>query len=205
MYDKVMRDLLVAYNQSAQQREASELAPWKLAERQAFLALLQSEDKRTLLEVGAGPGKDSKFFQDHGLIVTCTDLSLEMVRLCRAKGLNAYQKDFLSLDFAAASFDAIYALNCLLHVPKHDLPKVLDVLQGLLKPDGLLYLGVYGGFDFEGIWPEDRHVPQRFFSFHTDEQLLQVVAAAFDIVLFRPIAPIAGDALHFQGLTLRRK
>jgi SAM-dependent methyltransferase len=203
MYDQVMRDLLVAYNHSAEHRENSALAPWKLAERQQFLELLQSEDKQTLLEIGAGPGKDSKFFQDQGLTVTCTDLSPAMVRLCQAKGLNAYQMDFLNLDFAPATFDAIYALNCLLHVPKHDLPRVLAALRALLKPRGLLYMGLYGGFDFEGVWSDDSHVPQRFFSFHTDDQIQRVVGATFDIVSFCPREPVPGAALHFQALTLR--
>ena len=67
-----------------------------------------------------------------------------MVKLCLQKGLNAYVMDFLGLDFPASSFDAIYSLNCLLHVPTHDLPQVLQKLQGLLKPTGLFYLGVYG-------------------------------------------------------------
>ena len=89
MYEKVIRDLHHAYNLSAAEREQSKLSAWKYEERQAFLDLLQREEKTTLLEIGAGPGKDSKFFQDNGLQVISTDLSAEMVQLCREKGLEA--------------------------------------------------------------------------------------------------------------------
>ena len=173
MYDDVMTGLRDAYNHSAAEREKAGIAPWKQEERQHVLSLLQAEGKRTLLEVGAGTGKDGLFFQQNGLEVTCIDASPEMVKLCRQKGLTAYVRDFLSLGFPAESFDALYALNCLLHVPKHDLPAVLQALRQVLRSGGLFYLGLYGGIDFEGVWPDDQHEPKRFFSYHTDDGIQQ--------------------------------
>src|SRR5689334_3996544 len=151
MYRKVITDLRESYNRNAADRDHYGIEDWKAEERQHFLEQLQQAGKQDLLEIGAGPGRDSKFFQEHELTVTCTDLSPEMVALCRAKGLNAHVMDFLSLDFPAESFDAVYALNCLLHVPKKDLGSVLQTIQGMLKADGLFYMGVYGNADFEGI------------------------------------------------------
>jgi SAM-dependent methyltransferase len=132
-------------------------------------------------------------------------LSPEMVELCRQKGLKAEVMDFADLRFAAGSFAAVYALNCLLHSPKHELPRVLQSIATVLKPDGLFYLGVYGGFDHEGVWPDDSYEPKRFFSFFTDEHLQQVVAEAFEILSFQDI-PLAEENsdLHFQSLVLRR-
>jgi SAM-dependent methyltransferase len=110
--------------------------------------------------------------------------------------------DFLSLDFAAAPFDAVYALNCLLHVPKKDLPNVLETIQGLLKSDGLFYMGVYGKDDFEGIWEQDVYEPKRYFSFYTDEGIQQIVSQYFEVVYFKAV-PLEDDARHFQSLILR--
>jgi SAM-dependent methyltransferase len=45
--------------------------------------------------------------------------------------------DFLHLDFPAGSFDAVYALNCLLHVPNADLPEVLAAIRAVLRPGQL--------------------------------------------------------------------
>ena len=130
-YDKIIGDLRHAYNLSALDRQQSRADDWKLEERQAFLELLQQEEKATLLEIGAGAGKDSKFFQDNGLQVISTDLSPEMVQFCRDKGLEAYEMDFKNLRFPDENFDAIYALNCLLHIPKKDLPEILNILKKL--------------------------------------------------------------------------
>jgi SAM-dependent methyltransferase len=204
MYDEVIDSLRVTYDRDAEERDRTAAASWKVEERGKFLQMLRAESKTTLLEIGAGPGRDSLYFQNNGLHVVCTDLSPEMVKRCKEKGLTAYVMDFLNLNFPAASFDAVYALNCLLHVPKADLPTVLAKIRNLLKPNGLFYLGVYGGEDREGIAPEDHLEPKRFFSFHSDEAILETVGTYFDVVYFKPIA-LAGDRDHFQSMILRPK
>ena len=204
MYDDVIPTLRQAYDNHAGERNTADLADWKIVEREHFLALLHAEGKRSLLEIGAGPGHFGAFFRDRGLDVTCTDLSPEMVRLCREKGLTAHVMDFLQLDFPPASFDAVFALNCLLHVPSADLDGVLAVVQNLLKPDGLFFYGVYGGHSFEGVWSEDHHVPPRYFVFYPDDELRRRVASRFDEVYFRAV-PLEDDKSHFQSLILRPK
>ena len=205
MYDHITAWLRQSYNSvQAKERDQRKIADWKIAERQHFLTVLQQGGKQTLLEVGAGTGKDSKFFQDAGLHVIATDLSPAMVELCRQKGLTAYVMDFLGLDFPESSFDAIYSLNSLLHVPTESLPQVLTKLRSLLKPNGLFYLGVYGGEEREGAAPEDQHEPKRFFSYHTDEYMQQVVSQFFEIVHFKPIAVEEGTRFHFQSMILRK-
>jgi len=205
MYDQVIDSLRRAYDTSAATRDAAGLAEWKLAERAAFLALLRAEGKRTLLEIGAGPGHFAAYFRDAGLDVVCTDLSPAMVRLARAKGLDARQMDFLNLDFPPASFDAVFALNCLLHVPGADLPRVLAAVHRLLRPGGLFFYGVYGGFAFEGVWPEDKHDPPRYFVFYPDDDLRRHVSGLFDELSFRAIALEEEERGHFQELILRPK
>jgi SAM-dependent methyltransferase len=204
MYDQIITNLRQSYDRTAEERDRYEIAPWKIEERARFLAVLDQEGKRNLLEIGAGTGQHGKFFQDNGLKVVCTDLSPEMVRLCRAKGLTAYAMDFLNLDFPERSFDAIYALNCLLHVPKKDLPRVLQALRALLQPAGLFYLGLYGGKDYQGVYPDDHHEPKRFFSFHTDEQIRQAVTKFFELLYFEQIPQEGEDDFHYQSLILRR-
>jgi len=203
-YQQVTEDLRLAYSdESAKDRDQAGKEDWKIAERQRFLDLLKQEYKQTLLEVGAGTGTDSIFFQSNGLRVVCTDLSPAMIRLCREKGLEAYAMDFLRLDFPPASFEALYALNCLLHVPTTDLPAVLQKLRDLLCPGGLFFLGVYGGTEQEGIHTDDWHKPPRFFAHHTDDFMLEITGRFFEIVSFRTIA-LGENWWHFQSITLRR-
>lgn len=216
-YEKVIEELRGAYNGSAAKRDEMPKYAWKLAERSAFLDRLQLEGKTRLLEIGSGTGQDALFFQQHGLSVVATDLSPEMVERCRARGLEAHTMDFLNLDFPPESFDSVYALNCLLHVPNTDLPAVLSAIRDLLSPGGLLFVGTYGGEPSEGIAPDDRHDPPRFFSLRRDEQIQAFASGYFQILDFHVVEPgdsgqlVASvgtpgaffDRFHFQSLTLR--
>ena len=205
MYDQIISDLRTAYNQSAEQRDQGTKSTWKLEARQVFLEQLQHEGKTRLLEIGAGPGADGRFFQDNNFTVTCTDLSPEMVRLCREKGLDAHVMDFLNLDFPDAHFDAVYALNCLLHVPKADLPRVLQAVRRVIKPGGLLFMTVYGGIEQEAAWPDDDHEPKRFFAMYTDAQIQVIAARYFQLEQFTAVDNDAGNGIHSQILVLRKQ
>jgi SAM-dependent methyltransferase len=197
-YGDVVGSLRAAYDGGAARRDRMDKMPWKLAERAAFVQRLRDQRCTCLLELGAGTGQDSVYFQDHGLEVVATDLSPTMVAYCRDKGVDARVMDFLHLDFPPASFDAV---NCLLHVPNADLPAVLQAIHGLLRPGGLFFLGVYGGQGDEGTAEDDLLDPPRFFSWRTDEQIQRFARQSFDIVDFHVVEH---DEIHFQSLTLAR-
>ena len=203
-YQDVVGPLQVAYDRGAELRDGMTKGPWKLAERAAFLDRLRAGGCHRLLEVGAGTGHDSVFFRDNGLGVVAVDLSPAMVAMCRQKGVEAYVRDFLHLGFPPASFDAVYALNCLLHVPNRDLPAVLDAIRTVIRPGGLFYVGVYGGTESgEGPLAGDQHDPPRFFSWRTDELIQQFAREFFEIVDFHVVTD-ADTELWFQSLTLQR-
>ncbi|NES31238.1 methyltransferase domain-containing protein [Micromonospora terminaliae] len=200
-YDEVLGPLREAYDAEAGLRDGLIKEPWKLAERRAFRDRLSPGAR--LLEIGAGTGQDSAYFQQDDFAVVAADLSPVMVEHCRAKGIEAHVMDFLHLNFPASSFDAVFAMNCLLHVPNHDLPAVLAAIRAVLRPGGLFFLGVYGGNESaEGPMDDDDHVPPRFFSWRTDEQLLGFATTWFDVVDFHSVD--TGRGHRFQSLTLRR-
>lgn len=197
-------DLIAAYDRRADERNQPEAAEWKVREREHYLKMLRKNNARQLLEIGSGPGRDGQFFASKGLDVVCTDQSPEMVRLCREKGLKAEVRSFDDLGFPDQSFDAVYALNCLLHVPKQELPAALKEIRRVLKPDGLFYMGVYGGPDSEGVWEKDFYEPKRFFAMYSDENLLKAVGTLFQIVYFDTVSQGEDDP-HFQSLILQPK
>jgi SAM-dependent methyltransferase len=201
-YSDVVGPLREAYDRCAAARDQFVKEPWKLAERAAFLDCLRAAGSSRLLEVGAGTGQDSVYFRESGLEVVAIDLSPAMVAACQAKGIEAHVRDFLNLGFPGGSFDAAYALNCLLHVPNSDLPDVLAEMREVLRPGGLFFVGVYGGNkSSEGRLPGDEHDPPRFFSSRTDEELQQFARQHFHIVDFHVVET---DRINFQSLTLRR-
>ena len=195
-------DLQKAYDRNAALRDASESASWKLGERQSFFELLRDRGARSLLEIGPGPGSTAAWFRDQGLAVACADLSPENVRLCRDKDLTAEVMDATSLEFPDASFDAVYTMNCLLHLSKSELPSALREMRRVLRPGGLAYVGMYGGRDHEGVWEGDDYDPKRFFSFHTDEAILDAVRAEFEVLSFERIELAPEADLHFQSMIL---
>jgi SAM-dependent methyltransferase len=203
-FDEIRTSLLASYGAAgASMREGLEKPAWKVTEIGGFLRRLQGEGCRSLLEIGAGTGQDSAYFAAAGLNVTATDMSPDMVSYCRTKGLDARVLDFSRPDAGLGPFDALYAMNCLLHVPNAELPGVLESLRNLLRPGGLFFLGVYGGSGEEGPLADDRHSPKRFFSWRTDEQILEFARAAFEVVDFH-VVPVGPDGFRFQSLTLRR-
>jgi SAM-dependent methyltransferase len=202
-YGEVIEGLRLSYDGGADSRDVIPKSAWKIAERADFLGRLREQNCGRLVEIGAGTGQDSIYFTENGLDVVATDLSPAMVARCKAKGIDARVCDFLGLaeEFPSESFDAAYALNCLLHVPRADLPAVLAAIRSVLRPGGLFFLGVYGGTSEEGIIPTDHHDPPRYFCFRTDEELKREAAKAFEIVDFHTVTCPEG---RFQSLTLRR-
>jgi SAM-dependent methyltransferase len=200
--DKI--NLAKSYDIDAHRRVNSQTAEWKVIERQNFLHKLLPSDKKYLLEIGAGTGNDSKYFKDNGFEVTCIDLSGEMVRYCKEKGLNAQVMDFYNLEFKPNMFDAIYALNCLLHVPKNNIESVLLEIERVMKPKGLFFMGLYGGKDSEGIWENDWCDPKRFFASYSDTSIRTLVGQHFKEVYFNTI-PLQPGQPHFQSLILEKK
>lgn len=199
----VKESLQAFYDQDAQRRNEDSIQPWKLIERTRFLEELQEQGTvNNLLELGAGTGKDSLYFQNQGFAVTAIDLSPEMIKLCREKQLNAHVMDLTQLNFPPETFDAVYAFNSLLHTPKKELLEVLMGIRHIMKPKGLFYLGVYGGNEFEGIWQEDWGEPKRFFAYYTDKALLEIVSDIFELVYFRQVAVERGVDFHFQSSIL---
>jgi SAM-dependent methyltransferase len=201
-YSKVVADLRQAYGPAAAaERDSRAKDAFKIDERRRFLDLLRERGATSLLEVGAGTGHDSLYFQEQGLRVLSTDLSPSMVELCRAKGLDARVADFLGLAVSPGSFDAVFALNCLLHVPTPDFARVLEAIGKVLVPGGLLYVGAWGGVDEEGAMRDDHHPVPRFFAYRSDERMRQALAERFRVVSFTTIDV---DGNHFQSFVLEK-
>lgn len=191
-----------SYNNFAGEREKSTQQEWKVKIRDSFLELLKNEGKTSILDIGAGTGRDSKFFMDKNMDVTAVDLSDEMIKLCQVKGINSQRLDFYNLHEIGKKFDAVWSMNSLLHVKKADLGSVLEEIKNVLNPSGLFFMGVYGGEDSEGIWEDDIYTPHRFFSFYTDENIKKVVSDHIKIVSFEIIE--TGGNSHFQSIIMKK-
>jgi SAM-dependent methyltransferase len=195
-----------SYDSQSAIRNEKENPEWKDAERETFLSWLKEENKEYVLDLGAGPGKDSLYFKENGLQPFAVDISPRMIEFCREKGIPSEVMSFDELEFGGKKFDAVWAMNSLLHIPKKDIEAVLKRLDSVLNERGLLYIGVYGGEDSEGIWEKDVYEPKRFFSFHSSAAIQKLVSRFFTIEDFVVLPPEAVESSFvFQSLILRKK
>ncbi len=205
--DTLKQDLIRGYDGRAGDRERKGLGDFKAGELERFLARLDELSLTRVLEIGAGPGHAAAWLASRGVPVVATDLSPRNVDLCREKGLETREMSFDALQYADASFEAILAMSCLLHVPKATLPTVLDEVARVLKPGGLLYIGLHGGPDFEGPDPRDGYDPPRFFATYSDAALLQVLLPRFELWDFRRVdygRKSDGPRTHYQSVIVRK-
>ena len=195
--------LVKSYEKYAHERASHSPDEFKVEERSEFLKFLKSERRETLLEIGCGPGQDAQFFQAQGFKVLAVDNTPMMVQLTAEKGVPARVLDCYDLGEINERFDAIYTMNCLLHIPKQDFDQVLRLISDRLNESGLMYLGIWGNQNFEGIWEKDRYEPKRFFSFWRTEALLEVLQRSFRLEYYRRLEPHEGRV--FNSFIVRKR
>ena len=195
--------LVKSYEKYAHERASHSPDAFKARERSEFLKFLKDEGRETLLEIGCGPGQDAQFFQDQGFQVLAVDNTPTMVKLTAEKGVPAQVLDCYNLDEINKCFDAVYTMNCLLHIPKRDIDQILHLISRRLNDSGLMYLGIWGDTNFEGIWEQDRYEPKRFFSFWKTEALLEVIQRSFRLEYYRRLEPHRGRI--FNSFIVRKQ
>jgi hypothetical protein len=84
-----------------------------------------------------------------------------------------------------------------------DLPSVLKAVHDVLTPDGLFFLGQYGGIEFQGVRAQDHYEPKRYFSFLPDGQLRALIEVDFWIHVFKVVElPDEEDSLRRRRIWL---
>jgi ubiquinone/menaquinone biosynthesis C-methylase UbiE len=110
-----------------------------------FLDLLPESAK--ILDVGCGVGVDSGFVKSKGFEIIGLDLSKEMLNLARQKfpQIDFREQDIRDLNFPPESFDGIIASCSLIHIPKKDVPSLIESFHKILKKEGVIYIALQGG------------------------------------------------------------
>lgn len=195
-----------AYDKRADDRDAKGIAEFRSEVRREFARLVKAAaGGERLLDLGAGTCHESEWFVGAGLDVVAIDLSPENVARCRARNIDARVGDFYGLEFEDGSFDAVWAMSSLLHVPDRDLPVVLAEIDRVLEPGDLVQAGMWGGPGTEGAWEGDDHDPPRFYSLRTDERARELLSAQFTVAAFSTTIPEdARPGVHYQLFLLEK-
>jgi SAM-dependent methyltransferase len=173
--DAVEADL-IAYYDGDEGRADSPLNDDRIAARDAFIAALAPSSR--VLELGAGPGRDAVGFLDLGYSYVALDLSFEHCRRChRRTGAAVVRASVRHLPVRTGSFDAVWTMSTLMHVPDSAIDGVLSEVRRVLAPGGVLCAGVWGGADEERTSDTDAQTgrPPRLFSRRSDERWLSML------------------------------
>ena len=112
---------------------------------EAALRLLRDEAPGNLVDVGCGTGAHTVAFRDDGWRVTGVDVSADMLRLARERGLDVVQADATALPFDDASFDAVASLWT--HTDVDDFGALVTEAARVLRPGGpFVYVGAHPCF-----------------------------------------------------------
>ncbi len=140
--------------------------------------------KGKILDVGCGSGNYALLFKNKGYNVVCVDLSKEMIKISKERGLNAHIMDFENLKFPNNSFDGVWAYASVFHIPKANLNSALKQIYQIIKPKGIFYLGVFQGngesFKTDNNYPDTK----RWFSLYEDEELRKYLEPYFKVLFF---------------------
>jgi SAM-dependent methyltransferase len=99
-----------------------------------------------ILDLGCGAGRDLAYFHKAGFRVIGLDYSLNLLRIAtNVSGQRVVVGDLGMPPFAAGTFDAVWAIASLLHVPSHHIGTVLPGIRRLLKPSGVFLASIREG------------------------------------------------------------
>lgn len=161
-----------------------------------FLSLIKSGGK--ILDLGCGTGNYSLIFQSKGYQVTAIDISEEMIRISKERGVkDARIMDFENLCFEQQYFDGILAYACLMHVPKSKLDNIFEQIKKVLKNDGVVYVAMKKG-NGEGFRVQEKYLgAKRWFSLFNDKELREHINKYFNINSFDEIIVDGNTFLHY--------
>ena len=112
-------------------------------------------EKGSILDLGCGSGRDSKYFCEKGYKVTATDGSKELCALAsEIAGIEVKCMLFSDLDEIEV-YNGIWACSSILHLTKTELKDVFFKMLRALKDEGYIYTSFKYG-NFEG-WRGDRY------------------------------------------------
>ncbi len=195
-------DLIAYYEAEALSRRRTGVGEYRQGLRDTFAELVRAEGRRHMIDVGAGPGRDTAAWRSDGVDMVGVDLTHENVRLMREQDLNAVTGSLYHLPFRSGSFDSLWTMSTFVHVPHERFDEAITEMIRVLTPGAPLAIGTWGGVDFEGIAPFGDLRPHRFFSLATHDRWREMLARHGDVETFADPRP---EHRRRLGVPVRRR
>ena len=129
-------------------------------------------------DLGCGAGRDVEWLAEHGYDVVGVDLSAGMLaegrrRLPEATLVGA---DLRALPLTTSSVDGVWSCSCLVHLDRASCELALAEMARVLRPGGVLYLGLEEGREPE--WRVEPDGDRRRYWFWQRPQLVVALEAS---------------------------
>ncbi|MBN1363244.1 MAG: methyltransferase domain-containing protein [Syntrophaceae bacterium] len=117
-----------------------------------FVSLLPQNPR--ILDLGCGPGHETKRLASTGADTFGIDYSSECIRVAkeRCQECKFEVMDFRNLDDRFGQFEGVFASGSLIHVKPDELPSVVGKISRILKKDGYFLMIVQDGEGINERW-----------------------------------------------------
>jgi SAM-dependent methyltransferase len=182
--DKILTIVAETYDYTASVDDEKQFNDSNLAEPlETFAQLLRKQPKQhaRVLAISCGAGWEANFLMARGFDLIGIDTSAEMVRRARSRvpGGKFQRMSVQNLQFSPEeTFDAIWSTRTLIHVPQALVVDLLASWKRVLKPGGILGLGVNIG-ERNG-WETNETISglPMFYHYFADEELEEALEVA---------------------------
>lgn len=157
-----------------------------------------------VLDLGAGPGLDSRTLTAAGYDVIALDLSIENARRCLNGGAPGVVGSVQYLPFANKSFDVLWSLSVLMHIHDEAIDASLREVHRVLKPGAIAVIGTWGGQDQTVQVQSEAFGIDRHFRHRSDDTWQNLLVSNLgDIESFVTWSHAEHEAWHYQWAHVR--
>lgn len=178
-----------------------------------ILSMLAARVEGVVCDLGCGPGQVARYLRDQGVQeVLGVDFSAGMLEQARRLNpdIEFLEASMYRLPVKNEAWGAIVAFYSLIHIPRRDVPQVLQELRRVLRPDGLLLVSFHLGqstVQSKSWW--GMPVAMDYTYFLSAEMRNYLTQAGFDIEgsMDRPpyMSPFFWESANFRGYVMAKK
>jgi ubiquinone/menaquinone biosynthesis C-methylase UbiE len=182
MTDDHVKQTITVYNSIAAQYAVSAEAHAPEPEREKFVGLVPKGSR--VLDAGCGSGRDSAYFEHHGIEVTGIDLCEPLLAIARKVAFNA---EFLTMDlrdinFPDQSFDGVWASASIIHLKRSEIPGVIASFFRILKSGGTCVILVKAGTKDEFVKEKMTADTARYYTYFSEDEIKDfMLEAGFNV------------------------
>ena len=162
--------------------------------------LAQLSPGASILELGCGGGRDAAAMMAAGFEVDPTDGVAEIAQLAAERlGSDARVMRFDQLD-ACETYDAVWANASLHHVPRHQLPAILQLIFTALKPGGLHFANykAAGSDKAKDTRTPGRDSHARYYNYMSQTEMSDLYKTAADWQILSALDYMGGGGFESQ-------